>query len=161
LDAKPVPGKSTFFEITSPPKPQADFPSVIVQAAPAVGVCWIKGLGNTFQSDDFGMSARSHVDAIESVLETKYGKPEPIDFLMSGSLWTEPRYWLMGLKQGDRHYGYHWKRLPTASSQWSHISEIYLAIVSVGSEQRVDLEYYSPKGPECDAAEKKAAAGAL
>jgi hypothetical protein len=161
LDATPIEAKPTYYTIASPPRPHPDFASVIVQAVPGIGVCWIKGLGNEFETDDFGIQARNHAMAIKDQLETKYGKAELIDILVPGSLWNEPRDWLMGLRKGDRDYGFHWKQPSNPPKQWLGISQIYVGLQTTSTGVRANVEYYSPRSADCDAAAKKAAAGAL
>lgn len=155
-------GKPTFYKIVSPPRPHPDFEYVVVQAAENVGVCWVKGAGRNFNSDDFGVQARSHVDEIEQAMETKYGKPKKNDFLMSGSLWTDGRYWMMGLAKGDRVYSYEWDKAQLGSGASKNMDSIYVGAVALSSDTvYVAVEYAFKNKPQCENAAKRAAADAL
>ena len=156
-------GKPTFYKITSPPRPHPEFEFVVVQAAPKVGVCWVKGVGRNIDTDDFGIAARRHVDDIEVALESKYGKPKKKDdFLLSGSLWTGERYWMMGLQKGERAYAYVWEKPQPEGDIWKDLSDIYLGASAVSGQQAyVVVEYTFKNKKQCEDAAKKVAADAL
>ena len=161
LGGQPM-GKPTYYKIASPPRPHPEFEYVVVQAAAKAGVCWVKGIGRNFDSDDFGIAARRHVDEIEAALESKYGQATKKDILLTGSLWTDDRYWMMGLEKGDRVYGYIWDKSQLDAKSWKDLSDIYVGASAVTAQQAyVVVEYTFKNKKQCEDAAKKAAADAL
>ena len=92
------------------PSPHPMFDDYIVQYTDLLGVVWIKGIGPYNAIDIFGNSLRSNVDRAADQLSMKYGKYEKTDFLITGSMWDEPQYWMNALEDGQRHYCFMWTR---------------------------------------------------
>lgn len=72
------------------PRPHPQFTSYIVQASPAFGIVWIKGLSTGFENDPYGHSVRSAVERVAGQLATRYGAPEHHDFIGYDPLFGEP-----------------------------------------------------------------------
>ena len=56
----------------------------------------------TIATSVYGEEVISQFKRIESALVQKYGKADTLNFLSKGSIWNEPRDWMMGLKKGER-----------------------------------------------------------
>lgn len=77
---------------------------VMVNSQPTTGVCKVVGVLNVANPDDFGDAHKAAYKRIVELVEGKYGPAtNEFDTIRYGSLWENgPRYWLMGLKSGDR-----------------------------------------------------------
>ena len=76
----------------------------------ATGVCMLRGFQRILSPDRFGNAHKREVERYTDLVARKYGDPtESYDFANAGSIWADkPQYWLMGLKQGERHYTNNW-----------------------------------------------------
>ena len=93
------PGK---YKLSAVPKPHSAFESYVVEVGPTTGLCWIKGVGKTVPTSEFGMELHGAFDSLKERVQETYGMPKVTDVLMPGSIWTEPKYWMMGLLKKDR-----------------------------------------------------------
>ena len=67
------------------------------------GICSVKGLYEVPSPDDFGTAHKAAFNRFVDLVKRKRGEPsKTLDFLKSGSIWKEPRYWRMGLRQNER-----------------------------------------------------------
>ena len=96
------------YKIETVPKPHSAFETYIAMVAPKNGLCWIKALAPTLQTNVFGASLRAAFDSMEEKLNVTYGKSKRTDFIMSGSLWTDPQYWMQSLISQDRFLMTEW-----------------------------------------------------
>lgn len=97
------------YEVAAP-KPHPSFNQYIVQATPALGIVWIKANSPARDIDAFGHSLVSEVDRIADQIAQRYGRPAKSDFLLPGSIWDGPQYWMNALADGQRFYSYLWER---------------------------------------------------
>lgn len=93
------PGLYTFHEM---PARHPDFESVVVVASRQHGVCKVIAIGVTHTVSAYGTELLTVFDRLVETLTSKYGKAQRFDFLQQGSIWDEPRDWMMGLHQGER-----------------------------------------------------------
>lgn len=88
------------------PKPHPDIELYIIRYVPEVGVCHIRGISKDIIDSRYGMKLRSSVDEVYSQLKGKYGEAVLYDYLNSGSIWSEPEDFMMGIAKNERQYGY-------------------------------------------------------
>jgi hypothetical protein len=139
-----------WYKTTSPPKPHRLFPEVVVQATPKQGVCFVKGVGENFNSDSFGSEVRSRMNTVAEQIALKYGQPTTTDFLMPGSIWNEPDDWMMGLLKGERFYTISWDSKGNTGSLRS-LRSIALVVSATSSDTAwIGLEYYFKNEDNCD-----------
>lgn len=90
------------YRLTNVPKPHSAFEAYIVQVAPKSGLCWVKAIGEDIPTSVFGTQLKSKFEQMKDKLEKSYGKHETIDFLMPGSIWNEPKDFMMGMIKKER-----------------------------------------------------------
>lgn len=159
LDVKPL--KAGWFTVVSPPKPHQFFPEVIVQATDSNGVCFVKGVSETVQTDRHGALAMSEAEKIKSQLDRKYGQADETAYLMPGTLWDEPEDWTMGLLKKERFQYWEWKQ-KNNSAAWKNLNSISLLINAASTDVVViSVEYYFKNSSICDEELEKGEAEAL
>jgi hypothetical protein len=148
-----------WYIVVAPPRPNATFKRILVQAFPATGVCVIKGLGDTFINDEQGVLVRSVVDQTAEALKTKYGayieNKHCVDEAGSCS-----EFWAQTLSRGGLTY----MDLIDLSQtpRPDHIGLVgVLASASDSFKTWAAVEYHSAAHEECAKAEKATQASSL
>src|SRR5262245_32156171 len=95
-------------KLTSVPRPHPDMESYIVQVTPQAGVCWVKAMGKTVTTSVYGEGVRRVFHDLETQLNSVYGPAEEHDDLGVGSIWDEPRDYMMGLHKRERELSAVW-----------------------------------------------------
>lgn len=93
----------------SVPKPHPAFEKYIVQTCSS-GLYSIRGVSKIIATNGYGSDLKSSFESMEKKLKNIYGKNKKYDLLMSGSLWTEQQYWMMGLSKKDRSLVSFWAK---------------------------------------------------
>jgi hypothetical protein len=106
----PVEGNPGVFRTTAAPTPHPEFEAYLLVTSPSEGLCKVVAMGRNFDTSDFGTQVRSHYSDIRDALTQRYGEGQEFDHVRSGSLWTESRYFMMGLVRGDRVLQTFWTR---------------------------------------------------
>lgn len=104
------PENTGLYTTQSVPTPHPDFQSYNLIISPNHGLCKIIALSKNISTSIYGSELINKFSNIESALTNKYGTPQKFDHLRHGSLWKEPRDWMMGLLKRER----------TLSSFWSN-----------------------------------------
>lgn len=82
----------------TPPLPHPKFGEYIIKIHPDYGIFQIIAISNIIETSVYGTEIKSEFFRIESGLSTKYGQPtHQFDFLLGGSIWDEPRDFMMAL----------------------------------------------------------------
>ena len=125
------------FEIRAAP---LGFDVMAVFGTEKSGVCKITLIDTIDNADAYGSTVKSRVGGLKETLTAKYGAPsDEFDFLSVGSIWKEPREWMMALHLEERHYSFFWK--PARSSE-SDIKAISLrAKASRSTKASIRLTY--------------------
>lgn len=98
-----------FFQATTLPNGHPDMIRYNLIATPTEGLCKVAALTNFISTSEFGTELHARFDRFKESLTDKYGKPEnEWDFVRSGSLWQESRYWMMGILKKDRILATSW-----------------------------------------------------
>ena len=91
------------------PKPHPAFELYKLYVSPADGLLKISALGEDIRTNGFGEAVRIEFSAMREAICSNYGQPSrDYDFIRSGSLWTEPQDWTMGLLKQDRDLESYW-----------------------------------------------------
>jgi hypothetical protein len=90
------------FIMSEVPKPHSAFELYVAEITPNYGLSWIKAIGKNIATNPFGGDVKTNFENIKLKFEAIYGKHERIDFLMSGSIWNEPRDWMQALESNER-----------------------------------------------------------
>lgn len=139
----------------APPKTNDLFEKYIVGIDPNYGVYWIKAIGKDISTTGYGTAVKSTFNDLVSSIEGTYGKYEKIDYLEYGSLWDEPRDFMMGLAKGERTLIAYWKKSSYATLP-SNIESIYVGVNALSSSTGyLSLEYYSDNYEKVKAAKKE------
>lgn len=140
LDVLEDVGANKYF--VTAPRPHPQFSTYIVQASPAFGIVWIKGLSPEFENDSYGNTVRAAVDRLAGQLAERYGAGDKTDFLSFDALFEEPRDWVMAVLQGERHYFHSWKR-PTQGGLPDDLDSIYAGVHASSSDTANFVVEYS------------------
>ncbi len=152
--SKPIPieGSTNLYSISTVPKPNSDFEGFGLLISPTVGLCQIRALGKTIQSDSYGLNIKQKFDDLDQILTSKYGAGKKTDFLLSGSIWKEPQDWVMGLKQQERFLMKDWKNAEQTAMKESNLSEVGIQARAVDANSGyIFLEYDFKNTPACTA----------
>lgn len=91
------------------PKPHPAFEVYTLIISPELGVLKIGAVGVTISTSSFGTEIHNSFVEIRDAVSETYGKPSTeFDFVQSGSLWTEPNDWMMGLLKKERSLDAYW-----------------------------------------------------
>ncbi|MCX9112224.1 hypothetical protein OKS80_04820 [Aeromonas veronii] len=144
-----TPVSAGVYVLDTPPKAHPQFEQYVVKISDKTGLCWIKGVGKDIPTNGHGIQLKSEFDDFEKKLDERYGSHKRTDFLVSGSLWDDPQYWMRGLQKEDRYLYSVWGRgkkpLP------NELSEIGLfAGATSGDNGYLALEYSFTNKKSCD-----------
>lgn len=135
------------FTFNSVPSPHPLFVEYSGWQTTNTGVCRVLAISKTYENDAFGSNLRSDFERITDALNAKYGRGEKIDILRTGSIWDEPRDWVMSIRQNERTYAYSWS---DPSSEDGDYSLIQMWVVGLsGSDSVMILEYRAAFFEEC------------
>lgn len=82
---------------------------------PNHGLCKIIAWTPDIQSSVYGDAVKDKFTALYDALSAKYGKGEKLDALRPGSIWDDPRDWMMGLAKKERFLMAMWSAKSGAS----------------------------------------------
>jgi hypothetical protein len=99
---QPRAGNPGLYLVKTAPRPHSAFGSYLLRVSPVSGLCSVKGITDPFESDSFGIQVRSKFDDLKERLTGLYGSSTLSDTLIPGSVWKEPRYFMMGLLKKER-----------------------------------------------------------
>lgn len=91
------------------PKPNDAFEQYGLVISPTVGLCIVRGVGKTIQTNDFGHQLQAGYSTMKDALTAIYGKPKTYDFLMPSSIWKDSNDWMTSLYKQDRTLAAEWK----------------------------------------------------
>jgi hypothetical protein len=146
---------ATYFKCTSAPKPHSMMESYIIQYTDAAGICWLKAVGFTQDVNIYGDELTSRLALIGKQISKKYGPPnENIDELRDGSIWDEPRDYMMSMLKDERWTWQKWN-LDKAANQGLHT--IYVNPDALSRDRAyVTVEFYYSDSCESTAQEADA-----
>lgn len=98
--------------LTSAPKPHKEFEEYLLIFSPNLGLLKIVAVGKTIENDTHGSELRSRFSSLEEALVRTYGQNKELDFIRSGSLWTEANEFMMSLAKKERTLTAYWIERP-------------------------------------------------
>ena len=127
-----------------------DFESYTVILTPEHGLCKLQAAGKNIDSSSYGTELESKFKDLISAMTGKYGSPgKNYDFLRSGSIWNEPKDWMMGLLKKERTLTAFWAP-PENSNMPDSLKTIMVeAIALSGSKGYIKLGYDFDNVSEC------------
>ena len=110
------------------------FSTIAVYYTAQTGVCEIRAfIAIDADSDSYGTQHRERADWLAEQIEAKYGKPtNTFDVLSPGSIWSESKYWLMGIRKNERYYTYFWTDPPYPNEIESISVQVMFGLVQLG-----------------------------
>ena len=161
IGGKPEKGAPGKWKLASVPKPHSAFEAYIVQIGPTSGLCWIKGIGKTMKTSVYGSEVRSQFTDLKERLSANYGKSKNIDRLLPGSIWNDPRDWMMALLKKERLLFSIWDYESGATLN-TELKSVGLIASALGTgEAFISVEYSFSNEEKCEAEIKKEEDGAL
>ncbi|MBB6562178.1 hypothetical protein HNP48_004887 [Acidovorax soli] len=95
------------------PSPHDAFEVYTYIATPDAGLCKMSAIGKTIKTSVYGNELRNGYASLKAALTEKYGKPtSDFDRLRQGSIWDEPRDWMMALFKKERTLTAFWDAEP-------------------------------------------------
>ena len=120
-----------------PKKPRDVFAAAFI-VPPDIGLLRVRFIWY-IQTNMFGDTLKDKFNDLHNVLAKKYGKGIKDDSLRPGSIWEDPRYWMMGLLQRERKLA--WYSLLTDNNKYN-LEGVYLETeASTQREARLSLTY--------------------
>lgn len=108
-ELEPMANNVNLYTANSLPKMNAGFEAYGLLISPTVGLCQIRALGKDIDTDSYGFTIKSRFKELMESLSSIYGKAKENDFLLAGSIWKDPRDWMMGLYKHERYLSAEWK----------------------------------------------------
>jgi hypothetical protein len=106
--------------LNTAPSPHPDFDEYVLLFSPSKGLVKLMAYSKTIVTNGWGQEVQSKFDEVNEALTKKYGTGKKLDYLRSGSLWDEPKDWMMGLRKGERTLVSYWE--PTTDDDVTLIS---------------------------------------
>jgi hypothetical protein len=154
---------NTALRLSTVPKPYPGFEWYTLEFDTDGGLAKISATGIDLETNGYGDALREKFAALSQQLISLYGEPsDQFDFLSSGSIWKEPQYWMMGLKQKERFLATDWQShsdRPRMRALPNSLSIIYLRAVALSQNKGYLKLGYEFDGWE-NAVEQREAAGA-
>lgn len=133
----------------APPRPHPRFDQYHVKIHPRTGVCMLTALGVTINSSVYGTELQEEFKKIRGQLAEVYGPSTLADFLNLGSIWNEPRDWMIALQKNERTLQAAWDKGSNANLK-DGIVEILLTAQAFDDEQGwLALQYRFANEAQC------------
>ncbi|PKB87514.1 hypothetical protein A8A01_24150 [Ewingella americana] len=149
-DLKPVANSADLYTSESLPKKNADFEAYGLLISPNTGLCQIRAVGKSIDTDSFGIALKSKYEELSDSLSSIYGKADKNDFLLSGSIWKEPKYWMMSLDKKERFLSAEWKGTKGAPLKNNLISVSIQARADGSEKGYIFLQYTFSNNDTCE-----------
>ena len=100
------------WKLSSLPKSSNLFEYYVVVVTPENGLCFLKTVGKNVTTSVYGTELRSVFDRVNNSLKKKYSKGSVADFLNSGSIWDEPKDFMIAVSLEPKLHTYfrNWSR---------------------------------------------------
>ncbi len=140
------------------PRPMAEIETYAVLAFPDTGICEIRTVSKTFDSDAYGHNIRPAMDSLAAALDGRYGKHTKIDRCTG---YGDCQFFQMGLKDGSKAYAYEWSKKTGSKLPASLESIALVAMPGEFNDTFFRLDYVSSNRTDCKAAAQKVKAQSL
>ena len=123
--------KDDVLVLKTAPKPHELFESYTVFISPEHGLLKIVAVSRDIATSEYGDEIRERFEGIHTGLEKVYGEPtHAFNFLREGSIWNEPKDWMMGLLKKERTFGAYWDIKPPRE----HLTLLGLEVIALSTE---------------------------
>lgn len=134
--------KQSLYGIEKSPKPNSSFVQFALVVSPTAGLCQIRAISKDIHTSRFGYELKSSFDEMKGALTEVYGKPVVMDTLIAGSIWREPKEWMMSLRQKERYLSVAWTAT-SASPLKYNLSEIEMDARATSSDEGYYMLQYT------------------
>jgi hypothetical protein len=139
------------WELSSLPKSSNLFESYIVVVTPENGLCFLKAVGQNVTTSVYGTELRTAFDRVNNSLKRKYSKSYVADFLNSGSIWDEPKDFMMGLLKKERTLAAYYDE-EEGSTMVEGVAKAYIKAYAMNSNKGwVTIDYFFDNHDACSA----------
>lgn len=136
------------YSLNSVPKPHSAFETYVAKVGQKSGLCLLKGIGRDISTNVYGEQLEGEFNKLKDRLQEIYGTPKVTDMLYAGSIWDEPKDWMMALVQQERVLQAVWE----PKSNVGGLEMIGLAAKPNGTDSGyLILEYHFTNKTECEA----------
>ena len=126
------------YKLSKVPKPHSAFEAYAVKIGPKSGLCWIKAIGKDIETSVYGSTLKSEFEELRGKITKVYGTGETTDMLLPGSIWDEPKDFMMAMRKDERILFTVWEN-PKNSDK---IVQVAMLADAIGSNTGyVSLEY--------------------
>ena len=146
-----VENSTNLYTSESLPKHNADFEAYGLLISPKAGLCQIRAIGKNVDTDSYGIALKSKYEELNDSLSSIYGKADKNDFLLFGSIWKEPKDWMMALNKKERFLSAEWKGTKEAPLKNNLRSVSLEARANGSSEGHIFLQYDFSNSDICKA----------
>jgi len=130
-------GKYTFI----PKKAHPAFETYVAIVSDSQGVCWIKAVGKDISTSTYGTALKSKFSSFEGKLSKVYGENKKYDFLMTDSIWDEPKDYMPALIKKERTLASVWGVEYNSKMKDNLSSVVLLASASSRESGYIAIEY--------------------
>ncbi|STR58387.1 Uncharacterised protein [Klebsiella pneumoniae] len=150
-ELEPMANNVNLYTANSLPKMNAGFEAYGLLISPTVGLCQIRALGKDIDTDSYGFTIKSRFKELMESLSSIYGKAKENDFLLAGSIWKDPRDWMMGLYKHERYLSAEWKGTAEAPLKSKLTSVSIEARANSSDKGYIFLQYNFNNSDVCEA----------
>lgn len=122
------------YTTTSLPNGHPQVESYTFLITPQHGLCKINALTFDIKTSIYGGELKGRFDDFRDALNSKYGRSRDYDELRAGSIWDEPRDWMMGLRKKERSLASFWDS-QEGSRMPNNLASIMLEARAISSEK--------------------------
>jgi len=131
------------------PKPHSFFDEYMVGVCKTKGLFFINALKKNISTSAYGTQIKSDYDELEKKIIKTYGKNKRFDYLNSGSIWEEEKYWMMGLLKKERRLRSSWTK-STGLKDKDNLKQIIMAVMPRNTERGdIALQYIYQNADSC------------
>ena len=141
-------GQENKFDFRSVPKPHPLFTNYSGWQTATHGVCRVLAISAPIENDSFGIASREKFEKVKTALTEKYGPGRAIEVLQPGSIWQDPKYWMMSIYKNERTHGADWEQVNSNGEEYGLIQLWVMGGTS--SSSAIALEYRSKNFDACN-----------
>jgi hypothetical protein len=142
--------KNNIYIVKRIPAPNKFFDTYVVVVSAKSGICKIRAISETTQTSKYGTELNALYNLMQDALDKKYKttyKKKLYSYLEQGSLWNEPKYYMMGLLQKEREAVTIWR----ANLASNNIQNITMSQTAVDQQSGfIVLDYVGVNLDDCN-----------
>jgi hypothetical protein len=119
------------YTFSTAPTPHPEFEEYMCLISPEKGLLKVFASTRNIETNDFGEALKDKFERIQAGISKVYGRGDSFDHLQEGSIWNEPRDWMMGLLKHERTLATYWK----LNTPQDHITIIVLEATALSREK--------------------------